>query len=101
MTKPNDLWDDMSILNSLYGELCWDNDDPIEFIPDYENDQIMRSYLQCSFFARFKRIIVNTVHCAFSDVGWQLSGRKAMKSVQSRSLEQCRSKYFLVPEVMA
>ena len=35
MTKPNDLWDDMSILNSLYGELCWDNDDPIEFIPDY------------------------------------------------------------------
>ena len=29
MTKPNDLWDDMSILNSLYGELCWDNDDPI------------------------------------------------------------------------
>jgi hypothetical protein len=41
MTKPNDLWDDMSILNSLYGELCWDNDDPIEFIPDYENDQII------------------------------------------------------------
>ena len=41
MTRPNDLWDDMSILNSLYGELCWDNDDPIEFIPDYENDQII------------------------------------------------------------
>ena len=39
--KPNDLWDDMSILNSLYGELCWDNDDPIEFIPDYENDRII------------------------------------------------------------
>ena len=32
---------DMAILNSLYGELCWDNDDPIEFIPDYENDQII------------------------------------------------------------
>jgi len=41
MTKPNALWDDMSILNSLYGELCWDNDDPLEFIPDYENDQII------------------------------------------------------------
>ena len=41
MTKPNDLWDDMAILNSLYGELCWDNDDPIEFIRDYENDQII------------------------------------------------------------
>ena len=41
MTKPNDLWDDMSILNSLYGELCWENNDPIEFIPDYENDQII------------------------------------------------------------
>ena len=41
MEKPNDLWDDMSILNSLYGELFWDNDDPIEFIPDYENDRII------------------------------------------------------------
>ena len=40
MEQPNDLWDDMSILNSLYGELCWDND-PLEFIPDYENDQII------------------------------------------------------------
>jgi len=30
MTKPKDLWDDLSILNSLYGELCWDNEDPIE-----------------------------------------------------------------------
>ena len=66
-----------------------------------ENDQIMRSYLQCSFFARFKRIIVNTVHCGFADVGRQLSGRKAMKSSQSRSPEQCRSKYFLAPDVMA
>ena len=39
--KPNDLWDDMSTLNSLYGELCWYHDDPIEFIPDYENDRII------------------------------------------------------------
>ena len=39
--KPNDLWDDMSTLNSLYGELCWNHDDPIEFIPDYENDRII------------------------------------------------------------
>ena len=22
MTKPNDLWDDMATLNSLYSELC-------------------------------------------------------------------------------
>ena len=41
MTRPNDLWDDMSILNSLYSELCWDNDDIIEFTPDYENDRII------------------------------------------------------------
>ena len=33
MTRPNDLWDDMAILNSLYSELCWDHDDIIEFTP--------------------------------------------------------------------
>ena len=41
MTRPNDLWDDMAILNSLYSELCWDHDDIIEFIPDYKNDRII------------------------------------------------------------
>ena len=41
MTRPNDLWDDMAILNSLYSELCSDHDDVIEFTPDYENDRII------------------------------------------------------------
>ena len=39
--KPNDLWDDMSTLNSLYGELCWNHDDVREFTPEYENDRII------------------------------------------------------------
>jgi len=39
--QPNDLWDDMATLNSLYGELCWNHDDILEFIPDYENDRII------------------------------------------------------------
>ena len=28
---PNDLWHDMKVLNSLYQELMWDNDDDIQF----------------------------------------------------------------------
>ena len=27
----NDLWHDMRVLNSLYQELMWDNDDEIQF----------------------------------------------------------------------
>ena len=27
----NDLWHDMKVLNSLYEELMWDNDDEIQF----------------------------------------------------------------------
>ena len=27
----NDLWHDMKVLNSLYQELLWDNDDEIQF----------------------------------------------------------------------
>ena len=27
----NDLWYDMKVLNSLYQELMWDNDDEIQF----------------------------------------------------------------------
>ena len=27
----NDLWQDMKVLNSLYQELMWDNDDEIQF----------------------------------------------------------------------
>ncbi len=39
--RVSDLWDDMGTLNSLYSEMCWKNDEPIEFIPDYENDCII------------------------------------------------------------
>ena len=27
----NDLWHDMKVMNSLYEELMWDNDDDIQF----------------------------------------------------------------------
>ena len=27
----NDLWHDMKVLNSLYQELMWDNDDELQF----------------------------------------------------------------------
>ena len=37
----NDLWEDMDRLNSLYEELMWDNDDVLEFVPDYANDRII------------------------------------------------------------
>ena len=39
--RPNDLWDDMATLNSLYEELCWGHDEPLEFTPDFENDRII------------------------------------------------------------
>jgi len=29
---PNDLWDDMRRLNTLYEELMWDHTDELEFI---------------------------------------------------------------------
>ena len=38
---PQDLWTDMSRLNSLYEELCWGNEDILEFVPDYENNRIV------------------------------------------------------------
>ena len=37
----SDLYDDMRQLNTLYEELCWQHDMPIEFIPDYENNRII------------------------------------------------------------
>ena len=40
-THVNDLWEDMDRLNSLYEELMWDNDDVLEFVPDYKNDRII------------------------------------------------------------
>ncbi len=37
----NDLWEDMARLNMLYEELCWDHDDVLEFVPDYNEDVII------------------------------------------------------------
>ena len=39
--KPNDLWEDMATLNSLYEELMWDHKDLLEFNADYENNRII------------------------------------------------------------
>ena len=39
--QPNDLWEDMATLNTLYEELCWDHVDVLEFVPDYEMNQII------------------------------------------------------------
>ena len=41
MTNPNQLYEDMSRLNALYEELLWAHDDVLEFVADYENDQII------------------------------------------------------------
>ena len=42
MTEPvSDLYEDMRQLNTLYEELCWQHDEPIEFIPDYDNNRII------------------------------------------------------------
>ena len=38
---PNDLWQDMSKLNALYGEKCWGHEDILEFSADYENNRII------------------------------------------------------------
>ena len=39
--RPSDMYQDMKKLNMLYEEMCWDNDDIIEFYPDYENNTII------------------------------------------------------------
>tara|TARA_Y100000768_G_C23642988_1_gene524964 strand:+ start:395 stop:574 length:180 start_codon:yes stop_codon:yes gene_type:complete len=39
--QPTDLYEDMRRLNSLYEELCWDNQDILEFYPDYDNNCII------------------------------------------------------------
>ena len=41
MEEPTDLYEDMRQLNTLYEELCWPHDMPIEFIPDYDNNRII------------------------------------------------------------
>ena len=38
---PTDVWDDMQKLDHLYEELMWENDDVLEFVPDYKNDRII------------------------------------------------------------
>ena len=37
----NNLWEDMDRLNAMYEELMWANDDVLEFVADYENNQII------------------------------------------------------------
>jgi hypothetical protein len=67
-----------------------------------ENDQMMRAYLQHPFFKRFKRIVVNTVHCEYSENAKQLSARKAKTSANwLTSQAQPRYKYFQAPDAMA
>ena len=39
--RPSDMYQDMMKLNMLYEEMCWDNDDILEFHPDYENNTII------------------------------------------------------------
>ena len=37
----SDMYEDMGKLNSLYQEMMWDNEDELEFVPDYKNDRII------------------------------------------------------------
>ena len=39
--EPTDLYEAMRPLNMLYQELMWENSDVLEFVPDYENNQII------------------------------------------------------------
>ena len=39
--EPTDLYEGMRQLNMLYEELMWENSDVLEFVPDYENNQII------------------------------------------------------------
>ena len=41
MDEPTDLDQDMEKLNMLYEELMWDNDDVLDFTPDYKHDRII------------------------------------------------------------
>ena len=65
-----------------------------------ENDQMMQSYLQCPFFKRFKRIVINTIRCDYAVNSLQLAGRKAKARNDASILEQ-RQKFFLAPDAMA
>ena len=39
--RPSDMYQDMKKLNMLYEEMCWDNDDIIEFYLDYDSNTII------------------------------------------------------------
>ena len=39
--RASDMYQDIMRLNMLYEEMCWDNDDIIEFYPDYVNNTII------------------------------------------------------------
>ena len=39
--RPSDMYQDMKKLNMLYEEMCWDNDDILEFYPDYDSNTII------------------------------------------------------------
>ena len=42
MSEPvTDAFEDLDTLNTLYEELCWDPEKPLEFRADYENDRII------------------------------------------------------------
>ena len=60
-----------------------------------DNDLMMQFYLGRRFFQRFRRIVVTTVECSYSDNSLQLSGRK------SRSTSLQPFKYFAAPEPVA
>ena len=65
-----------------------------------ENDHMMRSYLQCPLFKRFKRIVVNTIRCDYVVNSSQLAGRKA-KARNDLSILERRQKFFLAPDAIA
>ena len=60
---------------------------------------MMRSCLQCPFFKRFRRIVVNTAQCEFSVKALQLTKRKAKRHYNPRILER-RYQYFLAPDAV-
>jgi len=41
MEEPTDLYQDMEKLKALYGESCWDHDEPLDCTADYKNDRII------------------------------------------------------------
>ena len=57
---------------------------------------MMRSCLQCPFFKRFRRIVVNTAQCEFSVKALQLTKRHNNPRILER-----RYQYFLAPDAVA